>query len=121
MLLILPLFLACADEADENPSLDGEWELIEVCFSIGTGECTAKAPDYKETINFTDNSFEINRDGEICTGTQLFDGKASIDLSATTNTCNFDETTYRVSELTATTLILHPPCREGCSQTYKRI
>lgn len=124
-LLLLPFFICCSDDpdvVDPTPTLVGSWELVEVCFSIGTGDCEEKKPDYTESISFTETGrLELARDNEVCGATYTFDGNESLNLVADDNTCNFDKVTYRVSELTESTLTLHPPCREACTQKYRRI
>ena len=124
-LLLLSSFLfSCSEDPaiDTAPTLVGSWELIEVCFSIGTGTCTEEKPDYIETISFTETGIlELVRDNEVCAASYTYDGGENLDLEADNNVCNFDVVTYRVSELSETMLILHPPCREACTQTYRRI
>lgn len=122
--LLIILCFSCEDslETEESPTLVGSWELVEVCFSIGTGGCEEKIPDYTESIEFTNTGrIEIVRDNSICEGTYIFDGKEMLDLEADNSNCNFDKTSYRVSVLTSDGLTLHPPCREACSQHYRRI
>lgn len=123
-LLFVLFCFSCEDalETDSSPTVVGAWELVEVCFSIGTGGCEEEKPDYTESIEFTETgNMEIVRDNNVCEGTYIFDGKEMLNLEADNNTCNFDKTTYRVSMLTDDELILHPPCREACTQKYRRI
>lgn len=124
LLLFIPFFISCEDSLDPEatPNLVGSWELVEVCFSIGNGDCEEKKPDYNESIEFLETGeIEIVRDNNLCNGSYTFDGKEMLDLEANNNNCNFDKTTYRVSILTNDKLTLHPPCREACSQHYRRI
>lgn len=124
LLLILPVFICCSDEPEMvgPPTLVGSWELVKVCFSTGGASCDEKEPDYQESISFTETGrLELVRDNEVCAASYTYDGVESLNLVADDNNCNFDQTTYRVSELTEMTLVLFPPCREACSQTYMRI
>lgn len=116
---------SCSEQEEQEITLIGQWELNEICFSDGAsrcGEAEIKAPDFKETMTFnTDGSVVIIRDGSECIGTYNYDNKEELVMQADDADCNFDNTTFRVFDLTSTTVTINPPCREACIKRYVRL
>lgn len=108
-----------------DETLIGDWELNKQCFSNGASSCgeeNLETPDFMETISFgEDGTLTITVDGVVCNGRYSFDGEESLDLQADDTNCNFDNTTFKVFDLTPISVTINPPCREACIKQYVRI
>jgi len=128
-LAILSLCLLSCEEQDccvtpEEVTMVGSWKLSKLCFSNGASSCNPSDmwdADYEEILTFTSqNEFTFNNEGEICSGTYTRVGEMDVELTAESGNCNFDETVFWLSSLTATEMIFSPRCIEGCPHLYTR-
>jgi len=129
LLTILSMALYSCEEQDccampEEATMVGTWKLSKLCFSNGASSCNLedlRDADYEETITFTsDSKFTFDREGEICSGSFNHVDEMDVELTSESGNCNFDETVFWLSSLTATEMIFSPRCIEGCPHLYIR-
>ena len=127
--MIICLGILSCEEKDccvtpEEITMVGTWKLSKLCFSNGASSCDLEDmwdAEHEEIITFTeDGSFTFNNEGDICAGSYARSGESDVELTAESGNCNFDETVFWLSSLTANEMIFSPRCIEGCPHLYTR-
>ena len=118
--LLISAVCACTSIKRQShvPSLVGKWQLTETLADIGDGKGTW-TPATKDSLQFV----EFTKDGKVSgnafdntTAYKLIDSN-HVEFSITGNT---SLVTHRY-KVTATTLLLNPPCREACGMRFIRM
>ena len=120
ILLMAALFTACSSQKTQTgkPTLVGKWQMTETLADIGDGKATW-TPVSKDSIQYV----EFSKDGKVSgnafyntTAYKLIDSN-HVEFSITGNTSLI---THRY-QVTVTTLLLNPPCREACGMRFIRM
>ena len=129
ILVLISMALYSCEEQDccampEEATMVGTWKLSKLCFSNGASSCDLDDmwdAEHEETITFTaDNQFTFDKEGDICSGFYARVTDTEVELTAESGNCNFDETVFWLTSVTATEMIFSPRCIEGCPHLYIR-
>jgi hypothetical protein len=120
ILLMAASFTACNSQKMQTgkPTLVGKWQMTETLADIGDGKATW-TPVSKDSVQYV----VFTKDGRVSgnafyntTAYKLIDSN-HVEFSITGNTSLI---THRY-QVTATTLLLNPPCREACGMRFIRM
>lgn len=120
IILLIIAFAACTSikRKSNAPAIAGKWQLTETLADIGDGKATW-TPASKDSIQ----SVEFSKDGKV-SGNALYSTTAYKVTDSThvefTITGNTSTVTHRY-QVTDTTLLLNPPCREACGMRFIRM
>lgn len=120
LVLLTIAFAACTSikRKSNAPTLVGKWQLTETLADMGDGKATWTRVS-KDSVQ----SVEFSKDGKV-SGNAFYSTTAykvtdsnHVEFSITGNTSSV---THRY-QVTATTLLLNPPCREACGMRFIRM
>jgi len=120
VVLLMSAFGACTSikRQSSEPTLVGKWQMTETLADIGDGKATW-TPVSNDSIQYV----VFAKDGKVSgnafyntTSYKLIDSN-HVEFGITGNT-SFVTHRYKV---TATTLLLNPPCREACGMRFIRL
>lgn len=131
-LSIVYLLAGCSQNelTPEEERIVGTWQLSEYCISPGFGNCIPQPATaaISQTLEFRNNGSVIEKRPQpgrfqspiVSSGDYKIDSNGKITFRFDNQTALAGEVEYGY-KLSANTLVITPPCYEGCSYTYTRL